>query len=180
MRYQINKNKFLSDDELKNLYINLTRRMKHDHDKFLPVLVALKTGCRRSELLILKVRDVSFTDQTIFITATKSSNDREMPVETEVLSALKAYIRRNKMGPEELLFPISKSAIFRRWVDVRPVAKGFHSLRHTFAINIFRVHKDIRLVQVALGHRSIQNTLVYSEYIYSKEELRRLLVRGPE
>lgn len=36
-----------------------------------------------------------------------------------------------------------------------------HTLRHTFATRLLRV-SDIRLVQLALGHRSIQSTQVYT------------------
>jgi integrase len=36
-----------------------------------------------------------------------------------------------------------------------------HSLRHTFATRLLRV-SDIRLVQIALGHRSLQSTQIYT------------------
>ncbi|CAM5999402.1 unnamed protein product [Sphagnum balticum] len=36
--------------------------------------------------------------------------------------------------------------------------------------------KDLRLVQVALGHRNITNTMVYADYIYSQQELRKLIL----
>jgi integrase/recombinase XerC len=56
------------------------------------------------------------------------------------------------------------------------VPKKFHSLRHTFAIELYQKTKDLRLVQVALGHRNITNTMIYADYVYSQQELRKLIL----
>jgi integrase/recombinase XerC len=56
------------------------------------------------------------------------------------------------------------------------VHKKLHGLRHTFAIRLYKKTKDIRLVQVALGHRNITNTMVYADYAYSQQELRKLIL----
>jgi len=74
------------------------------------------------------------------------------------------------------LFPISYHRLYQIWHQYRPVAKKFHSLRHTFAIRLYRKTKDLRLVQVALGHRNITNTMIYADYIYSQQELRKLIL----
>ena len=37
-----------------------------------------------------------------------------------------------------------------------------HSLRHTFATELYRRTRDLGLVQAALGHASITSTMVYA------------------
>ena len=187
MKYQMNRNKFLNERELKELEVNLNRKMLEEPDKFLPILIALKTGCRRSELQLLKVENIDFQEKTVFIQATKNSNDREIPLEEYVLKYIKAYIDRAHLESGDLLFwsinPKSKKKVFiaekkiqRIWHLVRPVSKKFHSLRHTFAMEIYKKHRDINLVMAALGHRNIQNTMIYVEYSFRTEELRRLIL----
>ena len=40
-----------------------------------------------------------------------------------------------------------------------------HSLRHTFATDLYRETKNIRLVQKALGHSDLSTTVIYKYII---------------
>lgn len=168
--YQINKTKYLNDEELQHLKILL---LKDDSRNSILLQLALATGARAQELLNITSKDLNDIDQTVFIKGLKNSNDREIPLEKTLYDALK-QLGLNSNG--KTVFCIGYSRLVAIWDYYRPVNKKFHSLRHTFAIELFKRTKDINLVRIALGHRNIMNTMVYSDYLYRTEELRKLLV----
>jgi len=62
--------------------------------------------------------------------------------------------------------PVSEGAIENQMADLRKRSGVnprlvLHSLRHTAASALFDLTKDIRAVQLLLGHRSINSTLRY-------------------
>ena len=135
------------------------------------ILIGLHTGARASEILGLEWSDVDAYEQTLFIKGLKGSNDREIPIPQWL------FLQLNRLrGENSKVFPISYNRFRQIWEFYRPVEKKLHCLRHTFAIRLYQKTKDIRLVQVALGHRNIANTMVYAEYIYSTQELKRLIL----
>jgi integrase/recombinase XerC len=112
-------------------------------------------------------------DETVFIRGIKGSNDRELPIEARLFERLHRYSRAQT---SDRIFPIGYHRLRQIWDWYRPVAKKFHCLRHTFAIRLYRKTKDLRLVQVALGHRNITNTMIYADYVYSQQELKKLIL----
>ena len=48
-----------------------------------------------------------------------------------------------------------------------------HTLRHTFATDLYRETKNIRLVQKALGHADLTSTMIYTHIV--DEELEEAL-----
>ncbi|MEK7358616.1 MAG: tyrosine-type recombinase/integrase, partial [Bdellovibrionota bacterium] len=100
--------------------------------------------------------------------------DREIPIKAEIFERLIAYASAVPRSSE--LFPIGYHRLRQIWDWYRPAPKKFHSLRHTFAIRLYRKTKDLRLVQVALGHRNITNTMIYADYVYSQSELKKLIL----
>jgi integrase/recombinase XerC len=173
MRYQMNKNKYLLQPEIQSLEYLLKRHWDKDIRNCLIISLALKTGARAQELLNLQKIDISVYDQTVFIRGIKGSNDREIPIPSELFNKLQNWMRIHK---ENKIFDFSYHRLYQIWDLYRPCPKKFHSLRHTFAIELYKKTKDLRLVQVALGHRNINNTMVYADYIYSKEELKKLIL----
>jgi len=173
-RYALNKNKYLLDPEIERLENVLEGDFPKAPRDVLLLLLALKTGARATELLELRHADLNTYDATIFIRGIKGSNDRELPLHSALFERLAQYSLAQSKN--EGLFPIGYHRLRQIWDWYRPVPKKFHSLRHTFAIRLYRKTKDLRLVQVALGHRNITNTMIYADYVYSQQELKKLIL----
>lgn len=178
-RYALNKNKYLLDPEADRLEYLLKSHLKSDCRNAVLLLLALHTGARARELLNLRFEDLNPYDETVFLHGVKGSNDREIPLHPwlfkEVYRLKDVSSAKIKRHPDRV-FPISYQRLRQVWGLYRPVPKKFHSLRHTFAIRLFKKTKDLRLVQVALGHRNITNTMIYADYIYSQQELKKLIL----
>lgn len=174
VRYALNKNKYLLEPEVDRLERVLKSTLESTPRDALLFLLALKTGARASEILALRHADLNLYDSTLFIRGVKGSNDRELPLAKDLFQKLAAHAE--SQSRDEGLFPIGYHRLRQLWDWYRPAPKKFHSLRHTFAIRLYRKTKDIRLVQVALGHRNITNTMIYADYVYSQQELKKLIL----
>ncbi len=173
MKYQLNKNKYLLSPELEKLNQILQTYQSQDTRNCLLIQLGLKTGARAQELLNIQKLDVNLYDETVFIKGIKGSNDREIPLPSLIFLQMKLFMEKLE---SKKLFDISYDRLYQIWNHYRPVEKKFHCLRHTFAIQLYKKTKDIRLVQVALGHRNITNTMIYADYVYSQEELKKLIL----
>ncbi len=172
-RYALNKNKYLLPNELEVFEKSLHNYFATDVRNCLALLLALKTGGRAQEILNLQKSSLNIYEETVLIVGLKGSNDREIPIHSSLFKKLMIYAETVE---GDLLFPISYNRFRQIWDLYRPAPKKLHSLRHTFAIQLFKKTKDIRLVQVALGHRNIMNTMIYADYVYSQTELRKLIL----
>jgi integrase/recombinase XerC len=172
-RYALNKNKYLLEPEVERLQYILESFKDKDSRNCTLLWTLLHTGGRAQEVLNLRKEDLNTYEQSVFIKGLKGSNDRELPLPGWLFQRLE---REMAQASGELIFPLSYNRLRQIWDLYRPVHKKLHALRHTFAIRLFKKTKDLRLIQVALGHRNITNTMIYADYIYSQEELRRLIL----
>jgi integrase len=158
----LNKSKFLEQTELALLRSNLRLDVRDE----VIILLAIETGARASEILHLSQPDFFDSSKSILIRGLKGSKSREMPLREDLYHAAKRFVP----------FGIGYPRLHQIWCKYKPVDKKFHSLRHTFALELYRKHRDVYLVKTALGHKSINNTQIYVDYLYNTEELRKLLL----
>jgi integrase len=173
--YALNKNKYLLPTERLALEDLLKRNLDKNPRDCLLLYLALKTGARAQEVLNLRPCDLNDSDETVFIRGLKGSNDREIPLSPSLFRKLR-HFAASVSAPEDPIFPITYHRFRQIWDLYRPANKKLHSLRHTFAIELYKKRKDVRLVQVALGHRNLMNTMIYADYVYSQSELRKLIL----
>jgi integrase len=140
--------------------------------------LALDSKLRGCDLVTLRVRDVAHGDHVLSRTSILQHKTRE-PVRFELTEqtrdAVEAWIKEAGLSPSDYLFPTRQSNVphmstrhyarmVKRWVALMgadPQDYGTHSLRRTKATLIYRQTKNLRAVQLLLGHRKIESTVKY-------------------
>jgi integrase/recombinase XerD len=137
----------------------------------------LETGARVSELVQLRVEDVSLAERVVIVRRGKGGKRREVPIRRELAQLLQLHIGSKQAGP---LFPSRQKGsgpaphvLTRQRVGqiVREVARAAgitkrvypHLLRHTMATRLLSLGMPITDVQRFLGHEDITTTRRYAE-----------------
>jgi integrase len=173
-RYELTKAKYLLDNEREALNSTLERFKDTDPRNCTLLWLALHTGARASELLNITREDFCPVENTVWIKGLKDSNNREIPLPKWLAARVSSLVP----GKNGRIFPITYIRFYQIWLLYRPVKKKLHSLRHTFAINVYRKSKNIKALQIALGHRNWNNTMIYANYQYGTSEMREILLGG--
>jgi integrase/recombinase XerD len=141
--------------------------------KYRAILMTIySAGLRSKEVVNLKVRDIDSKRMQIRVHQGKGRKDRYVMLSPTLLHVLREYWREERPG-HDWLFPGSPSD---RPITTRAVLKvcqcvaqerlkrviTLHTLRHSFATHLLESGADIRLVQVLLGHNSLQTTARYT------------------
>jgi integrase/recombinase XerD len=132
--------------------------------------VLYATGCRASEVVGLKVRDV-YLDSAFLKCHGKGNKQRVVPLGKPAIAALRAYLA--DVTQQELVFQSRSGRPLSRIILWRIVKKycrraglsaaiSPHSLRHSFATHVLAGGADLRTVQELLGHASIATTQHYT------------------
>lgn len=133
----------------------------------LALLVGLH-GLRATEVCNLLRRD--FTGMTLKVRTIKRGANREISVGEAMAGELARFLTSHEHA--HLLPTRAGKRMRRTWlwqiaVAATAAATGhafdFHALRHTYAQRLYDETRDPMLVQKALGHKSLQTTLVYLE-----------------
>jgi integrase/recombinase XerD len=137
------------------------------------VLFLLDTGCRISEALNLRVRDIDFENMLVTLDG-KGRKQRVVPFSFELRKALFRYVTDCKRKLDSLLFANrTETKLGRRNVlrDVKllcqrlgfdPPARTLHAFRHTFAVNYLRRGGSVFHLQKVLGHSTLEMTRRYA------------------
>ena len=159
--------KYLSKDELEGFFSCI----KNPRDKAIFGLIYLY-GLRVSEAALLKLGDVDFQRKIILIRRAKGGIGGEKPLFKTAEKLLKQYLKvRIETG--DGLFTgrqgnLSRQRIqqlFREYAQKAELDGKFsvHSLRHSIATHLLEAGEGIEFVKDHLGHRNIQNTMIYAQ-----------------
>ena len=140
--------------------------------------LAIDSKLRGCDLVSLKVRDVTHGNQ-VAPRASVMQHKTQRPVQFELTDptrdAVGAWIAKAKLKPDEFLFPSRLRAsvhlstrqyarVVQQWVSsigLDPTSYGTHSMRRTKATLIYRRTKNLRAVQLLLGHTKLESTVRY-------------------
>ncbi len=157
----------LSKEEVQRMILT-TENIKHR-----TILFALySSGLRLAELLALRIDDVAWDRDQLWVRAGKGRKDRVVPLSKVLKSSLHDYCAAYK--PVQWLFegrkagqPYSPRSIQQ---VVRQAAKRAHishrvtphTLRHCFATHLLDGGVSIKLIQELLGHKDVKTTMIYA------------------
>ena len=140
--------------------------------------LAIDSKLRACDLLGLMVSDVSNNEQ-VNRRATVLQQKTRTPVKFEITSrtrkSIEKWIDEADLSSTDFLFPSRQqgslhlslrqySRIVASWVKgagLDPARYGTHSMRRTKATLIYRQTKNIRAVQLLLGHSKLESTVRY-------------------
>lgn len=145
------------------------------------------SGLRVSELVGLKVTEVSLSEGVIRVTG-KGSKTRLVPMGEEAVEWIARYL---KEGRSDILQKRLSDSLFvtgrgnamtrqafwyliKRYAVIAGINKSLspHVLRHAFATHLLNHGADLRVVQMLLGHADISTTQIYTHV--ARERLKQL------
>ncbi|WP_234194246.1 tyrosine-type recombinase/integrase [Pseudacidovorax sp. NFM-22] len=142
------------------------------------LILGIDSKLRGCDLVALKVRDVCHGDQVASRAVVMQQKTRR-PVQFEMTAAtreaLQSWIKARCLRSEDFLFPSrlhrsphlgtrQYARILHHWVErlgLDPADYGTHSIRRTKATLIYRRTKNLRAVQLLLGHSKLESTVRY-------------------
>ncbi|MFZ0602278.1 MAG: tyrosine-type recombinase/integrase [Roseiarcus sp.] len=140
--------------------------------------LGIDSKLRACDLLKLKVRDVYHGERVAvraIIVQQKTSKPVQFEITESTRTALTDWMRLSGLASENFLFPSRVRAsphlsirqyarIVDSWVEeigLDPAAYGTHSIRRTKPSLIYRRTKNLRAVQLLLGHTKLESTVRY-------------------
>jgi integrase len=140
--------------------------------------LAIDSKLRSCDLLNLRVRDICHGDH-VAARAIALRKKTQRPVRFEITEqtrdSLAAWIRRAALAPADKLFPSRMrgsdhlstrqyARIVHTWIQgigLDPCYYGTHTMRRTKAALLYRKTKNLRVVQLLLGHTKLESTVRY-------------------
>lgn len=141
------------------------------------VALALHCGLRRQEIFDATIDDIHYDNAYVVVPKGKGGKFREVPHTEASREAIRAWLEiRAELGPDHdrpwlclawegiELQPMR----WERFASIlRTIGKGWelHRFRHTYATELLRSTKRLEIVQRALGHANLQQTMVYAQLV---------------
>ena len=140
--------------------------------------LGIDSKLRACDLVKLQVRDIAHGDRIAaraIVVQKKTSRPVQFEITEPTRSALAAWIKLSGLCSDDYLFPSrirtsphlstrQYARIVDSWVEeigLDPAAYGTHSIRRTKATLIYRRTKNLRAVQLLLGHTKLESTVRY-------------------
>jgi len=169
---------FLTQDEVRRLFSVI----KHKRDRAI-FAVAYRHGLRASEVGLLQRTDVDLKQGHIAIHRLKGSFSGVYPMKPDTVKLIRSYLReRTNDSPYLFLsnrrLPIDRRTLYvlmRKYGEAAGIPahqRKFHSLKHSIATHILDAGEDAAFARDWLGHKNIQNTMIYARFSTGTREAR--------
>ena len=140
--------------------------------------LAIDSKLRGCDLVGLRVRDIAHGNQVLsraMVVQSKTQRPVQFELTEPTRTAVLAWIEKARLKNDQFLFPsrVTRSPhvstrqyarIVRHWTEAAgldPAAYGTHSMRRTKATLIYKRTKNLRAIQLLLGHSKLESTVRY-------------------
>jgi integrase/recombinase XerD len=141
------------------------------------------TGLREAEAADVRCGDIraGYGESALYVRNGKGDKSRTVQIPDSLKKHLKAFLkwkdeRGEPTGTDDHLFlgqrgywtvAAVQQAVkkYLRRLGLYERGKSAHSLRHSYAVALYRQQRDLRAVQKQLGHASIQTTQRYADVL---------------
>ena len=140
--------------------------------------LAIDSKLRGCDLVNLHVRDITNGNQVLpraMIVQRKTQRPVQFELTEPTRSAVAAWLGKAHLRSDQYLFPSRVASsphvstrqyarIVHHWIEAAgldPSAYGTHSMRRTKATLIYKRTKNLRAVQLLLGHTKLESTVRY-------------------
>ncbi|RLF99124.1 MAG: site-specific integrase [Candidatus Wolframiiraptor sp.] len=140
--------------------------------------IAKETGARIGEIFRLKWTDIDLERGTIRIQAEKRSQARIFKMSSRLIRMLnrlpregeRVFAHYKNLNSMRRVFERQRKRAAHKLGNPRLLQISFHTLRHWKGTMEYHKTKDILHVMQVLGHKSIKNTLKYTQLVKFEEE----------
>lgn len=175
---------YLKTDGVKLFFAQVNNKTKIGLRDYTMLAIMYSTGIRVSELIGLRVKDVSLFEPPTLLVHGKGQKSRYVPLINNVKEIVSEYIKSNYLDEEryqsEWLFKshmnlqftrqgvnyiVRKYANKARKINPKLIPTDFspHKLRHTTAMELVDAGVDLIYIRDLLGHVSVKTTEVYAK-----------------
>ena len=140
--------------------------------------LAIDSKLRGCDLVTLRISDVAQSNRVssrAIIMQQKTHRPVQFEITEQTRDSLEAWINIAKLKSDQYLFPSrihnsphlstrKYARIVEHWVKsigLNPAAYGTHTMRRTKATLVYRRTKNLRAVQLLLGHSKLESTVRY-------------------
>lgn len=140
------------------------------------IMLAYRHGLRISEITDIKIQNINFINNTIYIERKKNGTPSIHEINLDEMIVIKKYLntklRKKHTGDyffiSEKMTKLAVRSVYDIIVKIAidaniPIAVHPHMLRHSTGYKLVNTAKDIRLIQGYLGHKNIQHTVLYTQ-----------------
>jgi integrase/recombinase XerC/integrase/recombinase XerD len=145
-----------------NQVLRLLDSIEDPRDKLI-VRTIYATGVRVSELCNMNIEDIDFDEHTIRIRG-KGDKIRTVFIDDDTRADILKFVDNRVVGPVfvgQQGKNISPRAIQHIFKNYAPSGITPHKIRHSYASELYKRSKNLRVVQENLGHTSIKTTEIY-------------------
>jgi len=160
-----------------------TRHVRARHNR--AILLMLYAGLRISEVPGLDWRDVDLDEGTLVVRDGKGGKDRAISLHPRLAANLETTPDGQQLGAvcghlngRPISYKSMPHIFSDRYLGSFGLHISAHQLRHTFAYQLLKAGADLRVIQMLLGHASLETTQRYLALDF--DDKRRAIERLPD